>query len=336
MPVTIRDLAEKLHLSITTVSRALDGYSDVAEETRQRVILAAQKSGYQPSFAARQLRRKRTDTFGFILPTSSPQFSDPFYARFLSGLCDEIASQGLDLLVTSCPPHGEQEKSLYQRWVQSRRVDGLILNRTRIADWRVQYLIENKLPFVTLGKSEAEAPYPSIEVDDQGGFRQLVVHLANKGHRRIAFVGAPPELVIQSNRFTGYQQGLAEAGLPFDPNLVQIGDLSEAGGYRTAQLLLNLAQPPTAILGVNDITALGVMHAAKERGLSIGEQLAIAGYDGIQEAEYSDPPLTTIYQPTYEIARQLARMLVDLILGKPFLDQHIITRPKLIIRPSTG
>ncbi len=336
MPVTIRDLAEKLHLSITTVSRALDGYGDVAEETRQRVILAAQEAGYQPNASARQLRRKRTNSLGFILPTSSPQFSDPFYVRFLSGLCDEVASLGLDLLITSCPPHGEQEKALYQRWVQSRRVDGLVLNRTRIDDWRVQYLIENHLPFVALGKSESEAPYPSIEVDDQGGFRQLVVHLANMGHRRIAFIGAPPGLVLQADRFAGYQQGLAEAGLPFDPYLVQIGDLSEAGGFQAAQLLLDLAQPPTAILGVNDITALGVMHAAKERGLVIGSQLAIAGYDGIQEAEYSNPPLTTIYQPTYDIARRLARMLVDLVLEKPVFDQHIVIRPQLMIRPSTG
>lgn len=336
MPITIRDLAEKLHLSITTVSRALDGYSDVAEETRRRVIQSAQEMGYAPSYAARQLRRRRTDTLGYILPTSSPQFSDPFYGSFLTGLCDEVASQDLDLLVTSCAPLGEQEKALYRHWVQSRRVDGVILNRTRHADWRIRYLIENQMPFVALGKGETSLLYPSIEVDDQEGFRQLTRHLAQKSHCRIAFIGGSPELVIQSSRFAGYQQGLEEAGLSFDPALLQVGDLSKKGGLLAAQRLLDLTQPPTAILGINDMTALGVLHAAKERGLSIGAQLAIAGYDGIPETEYSDPPLTTLYQPTYDIARRLVAMLACVTQEKPLEEPQVIIKPELIIRPSTG
>src|SRR5512146_1504414 len=155
MTITIRDLAEKLHLSITTVSRALDGYSDVAEETRQRVVEAAREMGYVPSYAARQLRRKRTDAIGYILPTSSPQFSDPFYVNFLTGLCDEVASQKLDLLVTSCPPGSESEKNQYRRWVQSRRVDGMVFNRVRLHDWRLEFLAQNNIPFVSLEKSDA-------------------------------------------------------------------------------------------------------------------------------------------------------------------------------------
>ncbi len=110
MTITIRDLARTLDLSITTVSRALDGYDDVAKETRRRVVEAAQQMGYVPSAAARQLRRKRTDAVGFILPTSSPQFSDPFSANFITGLCDEVASQRLDMMVTSCRP-GAWKKS---------------------------------------------------------------------------------------------------------------------------------------------------------------------------------------------------------------------------------
>ncbi|NMB89619.1 MAG: LacI family transcriptional regulator, partial [Chloroflexi bacterium] len=136
MPITIRELAEKLNLSITTVSRALDGYRDVAEETRQRVVQEAKEMGYEPSYAARQLRRKRTDAIGYILPTHAPQFSDPFYSDFLAGLCDETAQQQYDLTISSCPPDSEQEESQYHRWVQSQRVDGLVLNRVRLQDWR--------------------------------------------------------------------------------------------------------------------------------------------------------------------------------------------------------
>jgi LacI family transcriptional regulator len=336
MPVTIRNLAEKLNLSITTVSRALDGYSDVAEETRKRVVEAAHAMGYEPSYAARQLRRKRSDAIGYILPTSSPRFSDPFYVNFLTGLCDEAATQKLDLTITSCPPESEQEKEQYRRWVQSRRVDGIILNRTRVSDWRVDFLQQNNLPFVSLGKGESAATYPHIDISDTNGVCELVTHLASKGHRRIAFIGAATNLVIHADRFAGYQNGLEAAHLPFEPALVMQGDLTEESGYQAARQLLALPQPPTAILGINDLTALGILHAAKEKGLYIGTELAIAGYDGITETEYTNPPLTTLYQPTYVIARELTKMLVQLIEGKPLPEKCITVEPTLVIRASTG
>jgi LacI family transcriptional regulator len=336
MAITIHDLAQKLGLSITTVSRALDGYSDVAEETRQRVIQAAHEMGYVPSYAARQLRRKRTDAIGYILPTSSPRFSDPFYVNFLTGLCDEVASQQLDLLVTSCPPDGEEEKNQYRRWVQSRRVDGMVLNRVRLHDWRIAFLAQNEIPFVALGKSDFAGDFPWIEVDDQAGVKDLVMHLAAKGHHRLGFIGASPNLVIHANRFRGYLAGLAAAGIEYDPDLYLEGDLTEAGGYQAALTLLNGQPRPTAILGINDLTALGVFRAAKDRGIYVGTELAIAGYDGIKETEFTNPPLTTLYQPTYEIARQLAQMLVKLVEGEPLAETQISLKPQLFIRASTG
>jgi LacI family transcriptional regulator len=336
MSVTIRDLAHQLNLSITTVSRALDGYDDVAEETRARVVQIAQEMGYEPSAAARQLRRKRTDAVGYILPTSSPQFSDPFYVNFLTGLCDEVASQNMELMITSCPPDSEKEKAQYHRWVQSRRVDGVILNRTRVYDWRVEYLEKNNVPFVTLGKGEIGDHYPFIDISDTLGFQKLVTHLVEKGHRRIAFIGASPDLVVHVDRFAGYQQGLQIANIPFDPDLVKQGDLSEQGGYQAALELLNLAQPPTAIMGCNDLTALGIMQAAKERGKYIGTELAITGYDGIKETEFTNPPLTTLYQPTYEIARELAKILMKIINGEQIDEIKVTIEPQFIIRASTG
>ncbi len=196
MPVTIRDLARTLNLSITTVSRALDGYSDVSEKTRQRVILTAQQLGYSPSSAARQLRRKRSDAIGYILPTSSPRFSDPFFATFLAGLCDEAAEHQIELIVSSSPPDSDLEKAMYQRWFQSLRVDGVILNRIRAQDWRIRYLAENKVPFVTLGRLPSHQDSPFILVNERGGFERLVTYLIQKGHKRVAYVGASPDLMI--------------------------------------------------------------------------------------------------------------------------------------------
>ena len=317
MPFTIRDIAKKLDLSITTVSRALDGYSDVSESTRSRVIQAAQEMGYTPSSAARQLRRRHADAIGYILPTSSPRFSDPFYAAFLTGISDEAAEHQIDLIVSSSPPESDLEKAIYQRWFQSVRVDGMLLNRIRLQDWRINFLAENKVPFVTLGWTPANQDYPFVVVNERGGFERLVTHLVEKGHQRLAYIGAAPNLMIQIERCNGYKRGLEQASLSYDENYVLEGDLTEDGGYQAAKKLLALSKPPTAILGCNDLTAIGALKAAQELGLQVGKDLAIAGYDGIQETASTNPPLTTLRQPTYEIARQLANMLILMTQGIP-------------------
>ncbi len=124
--------------------------------------------------------------------------------------------------------------------------------------------------------------------------------------------------------------------MEFDPELYIEGDLTEAGGYQAALSLLNRQPRPTAILGINDLTALGIFRAAKDRGIYVGTELAIAGYDGIKETEFTNPPLTTLYQPTYEIARQLAKMLVSLVEGAALEESQVTIKPQLLIRASTG
>jgi LacI family transcriptional regulator len=242
----------------------------------------------------------------------------------------------MDLIVSSVPADSPEEEALYQRWIQSRRVDGMVLNRTRVVDWRVEILAKNKLPFATLGHSSSAPGGPHVSVNERAAFTNLVAGLVRKGHRRIAYIGGPAKLTIQVEREAGYMAGLAEAGLAVDPALNTVGDLTEPGGYRLALSLLGLAQPPTAILGCNDQTALGVLRAAQELGMRIGGELAIAGYDGIQETAYSTPPLTTATQPTYDIARKLVRMLITLIKGKPLEKSEIWVEPEIIWRPSTG
>lgn len=333
--ITIRDVAKRLNLSITTVSRALDGYDDVAEETRQRVIEAAQEMGYMPNQAARQLRRQRTDTIGYILPADKPRFSDPFFAEFIAGLGDEAAEYNYDLLVSSAPPNTVTEQQAYRRWVHGHKVDGLVINRLRLHDWRVQYLAQAQFPFVTQERSRDPDEYVSVEVDGRRWFRVLVEHLISLGYRSIAYVGAAPELTIQQDRFQGYQDGLRIAGLEVNPNWVVESDLTAEGGYRAASRLLSSPQPPTAIACVDDMTAIGVLHAAHEHGYVVGRDLAVTGFDGILGFEHTQPPLTTINQPVYQIARQLVNMLVMLILGEPLVEKRVQIEPRLEIREST-
>lgn len=335
MPTNIRDVARRLNLSITTVSRALDGYGDVAEETRKLVVRTAQEMGYVPNRAARELRRKRTETIGYILPASAPQFSDPFFSEFIAGLGDEAAAKKYDLLVSTAPPDTEAERMIYQRWVQGRKVDGFILNRVRLDDWRMDYLSERNLPLVSLERSRKQNHFIGIEVDSRNGMCTLISHLVQTGHERIGYIGTGNHYVIQADRFAGYQDGLEQSHIPYRPEYCMTSDLTSSGGYLAAQKLLSLDPPPTAIACINDLTAMGVLHAAHDRGLDVGHDLAVAGFDGIADSAHTQPPLTTLNQPVYEIARQLVDMLLSLASGIPLIQTQITIQPEIIIRRST-
>lgn len=330
---TIHDVAKRLDLSITTVSRALDGYDDVAESTRQLVISTARKLGYTPNRAARQLRRQKAETIGFILPAGAQHFAEPFFTEFIAGLGNELASRNYDLLVSAVASEND-EREMYQRWANGGKVDGFILNRLRLKDWRVKFLTKQHLPFATLDYS-GEGRYPCIRVDGAEGFVELLEHIHKNGFRKFAFIGGPENLVNQAERLEWFRQAIQFHGLVLDEKLITTADLTSAGGFQLAIELLSLPDPPDAILCVNDETAFGVLHAAHRQGLTIGRQLAVAGFDGVQDAKHSEPPLTTLDIPVFDIARQLVDMLLKTIVGD-MVSSPVFIKPNLLIRPSTG
>lgn len=339
MSKTIRDVAERLHLSITTVSRALDGYADVSPETRRRVIETAREMGYVPSRAARQLRKRRAEAIGIVVPTLSRHAADPTFLEFIAGLGDEATANNYDLLISTAAPGSKEEMDLYTRWVQSQRVDGIVLSRARVNDRRIQFLTAEGFPFVVFGKGAPPVTYPFIDVDGRAGMQALVAHLVECGHRRIAYIGAPDGFAIQIDRLAGYRQGLAQAGIAKRPEYIVTGDLTQAGGRRAAGQLLDLPEPPTAIMGVTDLTAIGAVQAAHERGLAVGRDLAVTGFDGVSYAAAMQPGLTTLNQPLYEIARRLAAMLFALIRrtgARPGSEDQIVLTPELIVRESSA
>ncbi|MFM8320867.1 MAG: LacI family DNA-binding transcriptional regulator [Chloroflexota bacterium] len=339
MTVTIRDVAKRLNLSITTVSRALDGYSDVAQATRQLVVVTAREMGYVPNRAARQLRRQRADTIGYILPASSLHFSEPFYTEFVSGLGDQASLHNCDVVVSTAPPNSQEERQVYERWVQGRKVDGVILNRVRLDDWRIQFMGEQGFPFAALERPQnlpAAARSAYLEVDNRGAMVEMVRHLTGLGHRRIAYIGGPAMLKIQVERQAGFEAGIVEAGLPLDPQLICSTGMNSQGGYERAMGLLDLPEPPSAIACINDSVAFGVLHAAYEHGLAVGRQLSVTGFDGVSEAEHTQPPLTTLNLPLYQIARRLVDMLLALVEGSPLPGAPAPIQPELQARGSTG
>jgi LacI family transcriptional regulator len=336
MPITIRDIAKKLNLSIAAVSRAMDGYPDISEETRQRVMETARLMGYVPNRAARQLRRQKADAIGYILPSETPRFADPFFSEFLSGLGDETALHPFDLLVSIAPPGAEAEQTIYRNWTQSRKVDGFILDRLHLHDWRVRFLAEQAIPFVGLEHSLDGVDYPRVQVDNASSMASLVAHLVGRGFRRIAFIGGPEQLVIQNERLMGYRQGLEDMRLAFDSDLVVTSDLTGTSGYQVTKRLRWLTDPPDAIMCINDETAFGALHALRDLGVHIGKDVAVTGFDGVAASAHSDPPLTTLDIPVYEIACKLVGLLAAELKHQPALDHQVVYAPHLLKRLSTG
>jgi LacI family transcriptional regulator len=289
--------------------------------------------GYAPNRAARQLRLQRAETIGFILPAGAQHFAEPFFTEFIAGLGNELASHNYDLLVSAAASE-EAEHEMYRRWANGGKVDGFILNRLRIRDWRVRFLTGEKIPFATLDHSGKDS-YPCIRVDGAEGFVDLVRHIQGNGFRRFAFIGGPPKLTSQGERLGWFRRAMNLQELDLEERLITSADLTSAGGYQAAIELLSLPDPPDAILCINDETAFGVLHAAHGHGLEVGRQIAVAGFDGVQDARYTEPPLTTLDIPVYDIARRLVAMLLENLAGED-IDSPVFIKPNLLIRPSTG
>lgn len=335
MTVTIKDIARETGKSITTVSRALNDYDDVSLETKLLVRRVAEEMGYTPNLWAQRLQKQRTETVGLILPTMGPRLGDPFFGQLIAGVGDKAGEYGYDLLVSTLPP-GENEVEIYKKKVQSRQLDGVIVVRTRRHDARIEYLRTADIPFVVFGRTEGELDYPYVDEDGAAGMRAIVEHLIRAGHRRIACIAPPEELMFAKYRMQGVHEALAQHGLELDPMLLRRGDLTQRGGFVEAQALLALPQPPTAIVACNDLMAFGAISAAQQQGLVVGRDIAITGFDDTPWAEHSHPPLTTVHQPIYEIGNMLCDMLIRITQGQTLEQRQIVLKPRLVIRQSCG
>jgi LacI family transcriptional regulator len=337
MAVTLKDIANELGVSVTTVSRGLAGYSDVAPATRDRIKDTAAELGYFPNITAQRLRKQRTDTLGFVIPTFGPRFSDPFFSEFIAGIGTEAAEYEYDLLVSTHAPDSEGEQKAYRRAARGGWVDGLIVVRTRENDSRLKLLCEKKFPFVAFGRTDCcDLDFPYVDEDSEEGMRLLVQHFVDLGHKRIGFIAPPPGLMFGRYRLNGYHQTMADNGLMVKPAWVVAGDMTQHGGADVVDELLDLTPRPTAIICGNDLMAIGVTNRLQQRGLQAGKDVAVGGFDDIPLSAYVNPPLTTLHQPIYEIGRRTCAMLINIINGRYSENQHVLLTPSLIVRSSSG
>jgi LacI family transcriptional regulator len=333
--VTLKDIAERVNRSVTTVSRALHDYDDVNEETRELVKRTAREMGYMPNVVAQRLQKRRTDTLVLILPAFGPRLSDPHFGEVLAGVGDELARTGFDLLI-SIPDPDLDTLEVYRQKISGRRMDGVLVVQTHCHDERVEFLLSQDVPFVAYGRTLDGEDFPYVDVDYVAGMRALVEHLSELAHQRVGCVIGSRDFTFVHYQLEGFQQAMDACALSVDEGLIVEADLTQRGGYGAAQALLSQSEPPTAIVTSNDLMALGVMSAAQDQGLDVGRDIAVAGFDDIPLAETSHPTLTTVRQPAHRLGQLMGRMLVALAGGESLAERHVLVQPSLIIRQSTS
>jgi LacI family transcriptional regulator len=291
--------------------------------------------GYEPNISARNLQKQRTDTIALIVPTSIKlRFSDPFFSEFLSGIVEQTSHNGFNLNIST--DASTDVRGSYLKSIRGRRVDGFIVIRTQRQDERIELLSENNIPFVAFGRSEGNNGIHLVDDDDKDGIRQVVDHLVSLGHTRLACICEPLHFTKSHNRMLGFREGLEAHNLRCEPELIVESNFHQRSGQLAARQLLDATNPPTAIVACNDLLALGAMNEAQERGLVVGRDISITGFDDIILAEYANPSLTTVHLPAKQMGVMVARMLLKIINKERIEVKQIILKPSLVIRNSTG
>ena len=316
--VTMRDVAEAAGVSVQTVSNVVNGRSRrMTQETEQRVRVLLEELQFRPNLIARGLRSSQTQTIAFLVLDPAPHFlADPMTDQFLAGLGDEVRERSHALLISAARP-GVGFESLVQPLIEGRADGGIVylsgdraLRRTYLE--RLRGLSQ---PYALL--QEHRVPIdesPAICAEDREGSRTLCQHLIRQGHVRIGFLTGAHSWSAIDERIDGYREAHAEAGLEVDERLVvQAGEFMPPEAAVAAADLLDRHSRPTAVMCGNDLVALGVAKAARDRGLTVPSDLAITGFDDFDFAQAVDPPLTTVRIPGYEMGRYAATALIDAV-----------------------
>ena len=333
---TLRDVAELAGLSVTQTSRALNGHDDVALATRNRAQAAAEQVGYRPNLEARRLKMPdaRAQSIGLVLSSPEQRFSDPFLGVLLTAIVSEAAVHDFEVQL-STPVHHDEILTVYQRAIQSKRVDGFILLRVATDDLRVRYLLDNNVPFVTFGRPQGHNGFASVS-ESPAGLESVVRHLVDLGHQSIGVVGLPPGYAMADSRLAAFMKAMEASGLTVDDSLVaNANGYYEDDGAETGAALLRQRTRPTAIIAFNDLLAVGVARAAAALGLTIPDDLSVVAVDDTIMARNSSPPLTALRNPAEEYGR---RLVVELLAAveEGLHDRHGLVLPELVIRSSTA
>ncbi|MEC0229571.1 LacI family DNA-binding transcriptional regulator [Paenibacillus alba] len=333
---TIYEIAKHAGVSISTVSKALNGYADISPKTRAKIQEIIKELKYQPNATARGLATKRSYMIGaFFQDDLNYGFFHPFLHTLLENFKDAVGRNGYDIVFfTNTVAHGGPDD--YEARAKHRNVDGILLLGIHKDDPKLVSLQASSIPIMSIDMDLSGPKVGYVTSDNRGGAIRAVEHLIALGHQRIGFIGDCFSTQVGYERFLGYQQTMQKHGLSVQAEWITQGNFSEESGYTAARDILQLNPCPTAIFCISDSMAIGAMKAVREHGWQVGVDISIVGFDDIAMASHVHPPLTTIRQNKEEMGTRAAMVLVDLIEKDETPSSAFSIPTELIVRESTG
>ncbi|PRX01059.1 UNVERIFIED_ORG: LacI family transcriptional regulator [Actinomadura viridilutea] len=326
---TLEEVAARAGVSRATVSRVVNGSATVTPEIRAAVLRAVDQLGYVPNSAARSLVTRRTGSIGLVVsePPSRVFSDDPFFAVVARAVSQEL--EGADKQVVLLPASSPAGHARVERYVAGGHVDGVILLSMHGSDPLPAALARTDVPVVSHGRPITTVPLPYCDCDNVAGARSAVRHLLDRGRRRIAAIGGPPDMSAALDRMTGYREVLSGTDRR---SLVAMGDFTRESGAAAMRQLLEDDPGLDAVFAANDLMAIGALHALRQAGRRVPDDVAVVGFDDIEAARYTDPPLTTVRQPVAEVARAVVRRLLG--SEEERTAEPLILPTELIVRDS--
>lgn len=332
---TIKDVAKEAGVSIATVSYVLNKKDTfVSKETRRQVLEAIERIGYTPNVTARNLKSSQTRLIGYAWHETPNDQVNPVMDRFNYYLAQAAEAAGYHVLTFTHPMR--QPLPVYDEFIRTQRVDALVVAGTVRADERIRFLIDADFPFVSFGRSNQGWDFPWVDTDGEQGVHTAMEYLIGLGHHKIAMAAWPEESISGSFRVQGYLDALGDVGIPFRPDYLVRGEHSEQAGRAAMAAWCNLPldEQPTAVVAITDLVAVGVMNEAERRGLVVGRDLSVIGYDNVPMSQYLRPALTTLEQPILEIGRALMETLEHILRQDAPPNTHQLIPPRLVVRDS--
>ncbi|MGD7008873.1 LacI family DNA-binding transcriptional regulator [Metabacillus sp. 84] len=332
---TIKDIAKAAGVSVTTVSRALNGYSDVSEKTRKKIIEISKELNYSPNILARGLVMNKSKTIGLLVSGFNKEsVKDNFTFEVLSGINQCAAETDYDLVLFNTNSTKQREKT-YAQLCRERRVDGVILQGIKTDDPYLQEVVESSIPCVLIDIPIQTEHVGYVSTDNSLGAEKAVRHLLELGHRNIAMVNGHDFAYVSEERLKGFKKAVSDAGIPGREEWIVNGDFKEYEAEKAVFELLKIHPCITAIFCASDLMAFGAIKAAARLNLSVPEDLSVVGYDDILLAGYVSPSLTTIAQNREMLGFHAARLLMDM-LNKDSQPAHLLLETELKVRKSTA
>lgn len=326
---TIHDVAKRAGVSVATVSGVMNGSRYVSPELKERVLRAVEELDFTINQVARSLQSRSTHMIGMLVP----DISDPFHANVVRVVEDSLKTAGYMLLLGNLRDRPE-EQTRYLQILRSRQVDGVLIYMVPGFEDEVRKLVESRRPIVLMGREPGTFHADLVGIDHLTGSRMAVEHLISQGHRRIGLIPGPPGQPFTRSRIDGWAQALRDAGLQPGEHLISYGDYTIAGGQAAVAALLDLPEPPTAVLAGNFHEVIGVLQILRQRKIARPKQLDVMSSHDSEVYDAFDPPISSVAQPVHELGTKATELLLRRIRqpGRP--PEQVLLRPQLHIRPT--